>query len=510
MKGKYILAHDLGTTGNKATLYDSGGNLLASSYKTYETRYFGLNCIEQNPNDWWKAVCDSTQELLVTAKVSPGDVACISFSGHMMGCLPVDKNGNPLRDSIIWADGRSVKQAQFLLDKIGDEEGYHITGHRFFSSYSAPKIMWVKENEPEVFKKAYKFLHTKDYIIHHLTGKFATDYSDASGMNLFDLNKREWSEEILQAADIPEETLPEPHPSTYVAGEVTETASQATGLKKGTPVVMGGGDGPCAAVGAGSVKEGSAYSYIGSASWIALATKKPLYDPKMRTFTFCHLDPDMFMPAGATNNGGVCYQWLRDSICQIEKQTAESVGIDVYEIMGLKADLVEPGADKLLFLPYIRGERCPYYNPNARGVFLGLNPNHKKEHFIRAVLEGVAFNLRIILNSFQGQGAVIDEMRVIGGGARSRLWRQIMANIYNKKILRPSLLQEATSLGAAIAGGIGVGIFKDFSMARDMVRIVDVDSPQPEVRERYENLYSIFKDAYERLVPVYERIASVK
>lgn len=510
MKGKYILAHDLGTTGNKATLFDSTGSLLGSSYKTYETHYFGVNCVEQNPNDWWKAVCDSTQELLATAKISPDDVACVAFSGHMMGCLPVDKKGNPLRNSIIWVDARSVKQAQSLLDKIGDEEGYRITGHRLSPNYSAAKIMWVKDNEPQVFRETHKFLHTKDYIIYRLTGRFVTDYSDASGMNLFDLKKRDWSEEILQAAGIPEEMLPEPHPSTYVAGEVTEAASQATGLRKGIPVVIGGGDGPCAAVGAGVVKEGSAYNYFGSASWIALATKKPLYDPKMCTFTFYHLDPDMFMPAGATHCGGVCYEWFKDSICKMEEQAAEKIGIDIYKIMELKADLVEPGADKLFFLPYIRGERCPYHNPNARGVFLGLNPNHKKEHFIRAALEGVVFNLRIILDSFQKQGATIEEMRVIGGGARSKMWRKIMANIYNKRILRTFLLQEATSLGAAIAGGVGVGMFKDFSVAEKIVRIVDIDSPQPEVSGRYEKLYPIFKDAYERLVPVYERIASVK
>ncbi|MCK4682976.1 xylulokinase [Candidatus Bipolaricaulota bacterium] len=506
---KVILSHDLGTTGNKATLFDTEGNLLASSYNEYPTNYFGHNCVEQNPNDWWEAVCSSTKGVLAEANILPKDIACVSFSGHMMACLPVDKNANPLRPCIIWADSRSVEQAQRLVDQVGMEEGYKITGHQLLAMYSAAKIMWVKDNEPEVFKKTYKFLHVKDFITAKLTGAFVTDLSDASGMDLFDLKKREWSEHLLRASQIPVEILPDPHPSTYVAGEVTKKAAEEVGLIPGIPVVIGGGDGPCAAVGSGVVREGNAYNYFGSAAWIGIAASEPVYDPQMRTFTFFHLDPDLFMPVGASNNGGYSYQCFRDAVWSSEKAMVEDLNVNIYDMMGIKAAGVTPGADKLLYLPYIRGERCPYNNPNARGVFLGLTPNHKREHLTRAVLEGVVLNQRMILDALESQGAQVKEMCVIGGGAQSSLWRQIMADVYNKRILQPRLLQEATSLGAAIAGGVGVGLFKDFKAAEKMVQIVSTQDPNPEAHERYEKLYPVFKAAYSALVPIFEDLAHV-
>lgn len=507
---KHILAHDLGTTGNKATIYDTDGNLLASSYDEYPTNYFGHNCVEQDPMDWWRAVCSSTRAVIEAANVSPRDIACVSFSGHMMGCLPVDKDATPLRPSIIWADSRSVDQANRLVEQVGMEEGYHITGHRLLPMYSAAKIMWVRDNEPDVFAKAHKILHVKDFIAARLTGKFATDLSDAAGMNLYDLNKRAWSEPLLKASGIPVEILPEPYPSTHIVGEVTKKAAEETGLAEGTPVVIGGGDGPCAAVGSGVVREGSAYNYCGSAAWIGIASEEPAYDPQMRTFTFFHLDPDLFMPVGASNNGGYSYQCFRDAVWGSEKAIAEDLGVSLFDLMGMKAETVPPGSDKLLYLPYIRGERCPYDNPNARGVFLGLTPNHKKEHLTRAVLEGVILNQRIILDALESQGARVDEMCAIGGGAKSALWRQIMADVYNKRILRPRLLQEATSLGAAIAGGVGVGLFDDFRAAERMVQIVETQDPNPAAHERYEQLYPIFQSAYSALVPIFEQLAKAQ
>lgn len=510
MKKEYILAHDLGTTGNKATLYDSAGKLVASSFHSYATHYPGVNWAEQNPLDWWKAVCVSTQDLLKKARISKKNVACVSFSGQMMGCLPLDKQGNPLRNSIIWADQRGVEQANRIREIVGEDEVYAITGHRISPTYSAAKIMWVRDNEPGIFKKVHKFVHAKDYIIYRLTHRFATDYSDASGMNLFDIQKREWSSQMLKLIRIPVEILPELHTSIDVVGEVTREISEEAFLGPGTPVVMGGGDGPCAAVGAGVVREGSSYNYVGSSSWIALASRKPIYDPEKRTFTFSHLDPGMFMPAGTMQTAGGAYQWLKDNICWVETRAAREAKVDPYEIMDLKAESVEPGAHSLLFLPYLMGERSPHWNPDAKGAFIGLTLTHKREHLIRSVLEGIVFNLKIILDAFEHQGARVEEVRVIGGGAKGRLLRQIMADVYGRKILCPLLLKEATSLGAAIAGGIGTGIFKNFRVAERLVKIVETQSPRPSARERYERLYPIFKNAYQALVPIYEQIASLK
>ncbi|MBN1858872.1 xylulokinase [Candidatus Bipolaricaulota bacterium] len=506
---KYLLAYDLGTTGSKASLFDAQGQLLANSYDEYETDYSEGNRAEQNPEDWWQAVCDSTKRLLAETGVNPKEIAGISFSGHMMACLPVDRQGSPLRNCIIWSDNRSVDQAQRLVDQVGAEEGYRITGHQLLPCYSAAKIMWVRDNEPDIFEKTYKFLHVKDYIATRLTGAFATDYSDACGMNLFDMEKHAWSEKLIGASGIPVEKLPEVHASSDVIGEVTSQAATETGLCSGIPVVIGGGDGPCAGVGSGVIAEGLAYNYFGSAAWIGIASRKPVYDPQMRTFNFIHLDENLYMPVGASNNGGYSYQCFRNAVWESEMKAAENLSVDIFDLMEARARKVPAGANKLLYLPFIRGERCPYTNPNARGAFIGLTPNHSKADMTRAVLEGVVFNQRIILDALEQQGAAVKEMWVIGGGAKSTLWRQIMADIYRKPIIQPRLLQEANSLGAAIAAGVGVGIFESFEASKGMVEMVARQETNASLEGVYERMYRVFKEAYEQLVPVFESLAQL-
>ncbi len=509
MTGRFILAHDLGTTGDKASLYDAEGHVQASTLFGYGTEYPQVNWVEQNPEDWWGAVCVSTQRLLQTAQVDTEDIACIVFSGQMMGCVAVDRQARPLRPAIIWADMRGVAEAQSLLDRIGAEEVYRITGHRASASSSGAKILWIRNHQPGIFKQAYKFLHAKDFIVARLTGNFVTDYSDASAMNLYDLRARDWSGPILEAIGLDTTRLPELHSSTDVVGQVSKMVAHQVGLAAGTPVVIGGGDGCCAAVGAGVVSEGSAYNYLGSSSWIGVATQAPVFDPTMRTFTFAHLVPGMFSPTGAMQAAGGSYQWLRDTVALPEKEAAAEHKQSPYELMNLLAEQSPAGANGLLFLPYLLGERSPRWNPNARGAFIGLTMKHNRADLIRATLEGVTFNLRVILEAFEAQGAKIKAVRVIGGGARGRVWRQIMADIYGKPILLPALLEEATSLGAALAGGVGVGLFKDFTIAERLTPIVDTVMPNPEVKARYDWMYSRFNQAYDALVPVYDALAEL-
>ncbi len=346
------------------------------------------------------------------------------------------------------------------------ERVYQITGHRASSSYSGAKILWVRNHQPELFRQVHKFLHAKDFIVARLTGNFVTDYSDASGMNLYDLQAGDWSAPILDAIGLDRALLPELHAASDVVGEVTAQVAAEVGLAAGTPVVIGGGDGCCAATGAGVVREGSAYNYIGSSSWIALATKTPILDPTMRTFTWAHLVPGMFSPCGTMQTAGGSYQWLRDNFCLPEKEAAAGLKLSAYDLMNLQAEQSPPGANGLLFLPYLLGERSPRWNPKARGGFIGLTMKHNRADMIRAGLEGITLNLRVILEAFQEQNTQVTAMRVIGGGARGRVWRQIMADIYGLPVLRPALLEEATSLGAAIAGGVGVGIFRRFQCGR--------------------------------------------
>ncbi|MGC8971216.1 MAG: xylulokinase [bacterium] len=502
----YILSHDLGTTGNKATLYDEDGNLVASSFYSYSTYYPHPNWVEQNPLDYWNAFKSSTQELLAKSKVKSKEIAVISFSGQMMGCLPVDKDGSPLRNIIIWADQRGVKEAELIRERLGEEKVYKITGHRISPTYSAAKILWIKKNEPDVFSKTYKFLLAKDFIIYKLTGKWVTDFSDASGTNLFDLQQEKWSEEIIEALEIPIDKLPEVHSSLEVVGELTQEASSELDLPSGIPIVIGGGDGACAACGAGVVEEGDAYNYLGASSWIAIASKRPIYDSRLRTFTFHHLAPGLFMPTGTMQSAGLSYQWARDNLAIREKEIASSFNLSPYEIMDLEAEKIPPGCENLIFLPYLLGERSPHWNPNARGVFIGLTPRHTRTHLIRAVLEGVGFNLRIILDAFLIQGIDIKEIRLIGGGGKSKFWANILANIFERDILRMETSEEATSLGSAIAGGVGVGIFQSLKVAKEIVRIKERIIPEESKITVYRRIFPIFIDAYERLIPIFEKL----
>lgn len=504
---KYLLAHDLGTSGNKATLFTAAGTLVKSIVFSYDTDYFNNNWAEQDPKDWWEAVCSSTKEIL--KGIDNNQVAAVSFSGQMMGCLCVDKNGDPLRRSIIWADQRAVKEARDIGDRVENERFYRITGHRISPSYSLEKLLWIKNNEPEVYENTYKMLNSKDFIIHKLTGRFVTDYSDASGTNILDLNTYKWSEELINITGIDGDKLPELRKSTDVVGGVTAEAAAETGLAIGTPVVCGGGDGVCAAVGAGCIKEGTSYSIVGSSSWIALTTEKPIYDNQMRTFNWAHIVPGFVTPCGTMQAAGVSYSWLKNQICTNEAREAEEKGISPYELINMEIEKSPAGANGLLFLPYLLGERSPRWNPNARGAFIGLTMEHKREDILRSVLEGVTLNLNVILKVFK-QHADIKDMIVIGGGAKGKVWRQIMADVYNVNILKPDYLEEATSMGAAVTGGVGVGLFKDFDVINNFINIDDVQKPIESNNAKYGQLAPIFDECYYSLVNVYEKLAMLR
>lgn len=508
MSKKYILAHDLGTSGNKASIYDDTGSILASTFYAYDTYYPEIGWAEQDPTHWWDAVRYSTRDLLENSKISRKDIACVTFSGQMMSALPVDKNCNPLCSSIIWADTRSVKQADKIKNCLGAEEVYRICGHRCSPNYSAAKIMWIRDNKRNIYDQAHKFLHVKDFIIARLTGKFVTDFSDASGMNLLDIHKLYWSPELLKASGIDPDKLPELHASSFTAGEITITASEDTGLLKGTPVVIGGGDGSCAALGAGVIGEGSTYNYIGSSSWIGIASNVPILDSNMSTFNFVHLDPAKYCPTGTMQAAGGSYTWLKNNLCLEETASAAELNVSPYKLMDSGAETIKAGSDGLIYLPYLIGERSPYWNPKARGAFIGLTQNHTKNHMIRSVLEGVAFNLKIILDVFENH-LKIDSIKIIGGGAGGKLWRRIMADIYEKTILIPQFLEEATSLGAAVAGGVGVGLFKNFEAVNDFIKIVDRVEPVKDNIKKYRKIFPLFKESYSLLIPIFDKISSI-
>jgi len=480
----YILAHDLGTTGNKATLFDDQGWLIASHAAHYPVDYPQAGWAEQAPIDWWRAVGISTRALLAATHSDPADIAAVTFSGQMMGIVPIDETGQPLRSAIIWADQRAVEEAETIGTRCGPQQVYQRTGHRVSPAYLAAKILWVKRHQPDLYRQTKKFLCAKDFVAFKLTGQCATDYSDASGSNLFDLTQRMWSTDLIDAIGLEAATLPDVHASTDILGAVTREASEATGLKAGTPVVIGGGDGACATVGAGVIAPGEAYCNLGSSAWISFASAAPLFDPQQRTFTFHHLHPRLFTPMGTMQAAGGARDWL-----------AQLIG----DVTDAELAQVAPGCEGALFLPYLIGERSPWWNPQARGAFVGLTMNHTRATLARAALEGVAFNLRLILDALESQGAVLPAMRVIGGGAQSPVWQQILADVFARPIHLLDLQGEASSWGAAVAGGIGVGVYADWNIAPARAEVKAIIDPIAAQVELYADRLAVFTETYRAL-----------
>jgi xylulokinase len=499
-----LLVHDVGTSGDKASLYDARGSLLAAVATPYPTSYPAPGCCEQDPERWWDAFVKSSSAVIRQAGVTERDVEAVSFSGQMMGCVAVDRDGHALRPALIWADTRAERQAREQETALGAEKIYRICGHRPSSSYSAAKIGWLRDNEPEIYRRAASFLQAKDYMLARATGRFVTDPSDASGTNLFDLERGTWSVELVESSGLDLERLPEIVPSTAIVGGLTRAAARELGLLEGTPVVAGGGDGSCAAVGAGVVDENDAYLSLGSSSWVGVCTKSPLLDPHMRTFTWAHLIQGSFLPTGTMQTAGLSYQWISDVLLEaaggIESET---------DLEGLAAH-VDAGASGLLFLPYLLGERSPHWNPHARGAFVGLRMTHSSGHLVRAVMEGTAMNLRTIFDCFSEQGVSPTSLWAVGGGARSETYLAILASVFGVPVQVPIDVQAATGLGAAIAAGVGTGMFESWSIAREIRSVGASFAPEADKVALYASLHPTFLAAYDALQAVNESLLAIE
>lgn len=487
-----LIAHDLGTTGNKATLVSNDGKMIASQTVHYGADWGTDGRAEQDPHDWWAAVCRATRELLASTNTPGTSIDGVSFSGQMMGVVPLDAHGEPVRPAIIWADTRSTKETDALLQRVSMADCYRITGHRLNPTYSLTKLMWLRENEPENFARTAVFCLAKDYTAYKLTGVLATDPSDASSTNAYDQASGDWAWDIIDAAGLDHGLFPTIVPSTHVIGTVTAEAARATGLAEGTPVVIGGGDGPVAALGAGIINEESgAYSYLGSSSWVSLSAPRPLLDPQMRSMTFNHVVPGQFVPTATMQAGGASVGWGHEVLS----------GGQTYEQFLGAAGHVEAATKGLFFLPYLIGERSPHWNPLARGVFAGLHIDHKQPHMMRAVMEGVAFNLRTGLEAFSDAGFEVDHIDCIGGLAKSPVMLQILADAWNIPVAARDIVDEANSIGAAVLAGVGTGVFEDFSIATRLSHRDPDTAPNERAHAAYEQPYRLFLDAYVRLEP---------
>ncbi len=496
-----IIAHDLGTTGNKASLHHDDGRLVSAVTVSYPARFAEGGIAEQNPEHWWNAVVEATRTLVTTSGVDPKTVVGLTVSGQMMGVVLLDDAYQPVRPAIIWADTRSTVQTAQLEHSVGQERAYALLGHRLNPTYSLEKIMWVRDNEPEVFDRVRHFCVAKDFVVHRLTGRLATDRSDASGTNAYDQSQGTWSAEMLAAARLDAAIFPEILESTAIVGQLTLDAAQATGLSRGTRVVMGGGDGPIAAVGAGIVAPtDGAYVSLGTSSLISFASDTPVHDPLMRTMTFDHVVPGRYVPTATMQAGGAAVQWLSELL------NPEPSGASLSALVA-DASTTEAATGGLYFLPYLLGERSPHWNPNATGSFIGIGRHHGRAHLTRAVLEGVAFNLLTCLQAFTQSGATVARVDAIGGGAASDVWLQIMADMWGVPVRRRTIVEEGNSLGAAVTAAVGLGLVEDFGAARDLSEVTAEFTPEAGRHADYAARHAVFVDGYTALEPWFAKRA---
>lgn len=507
---QYIISHDLGTSGDKCAIFDETGKMVASTYEETETYSPKTRWSEQRPLDWWKAVKDANKKVMAKAKIDPRMIKGIGLDAHMHGCVPVDRDGNLLREqAIIWNDGRSVDQGKTIIGEYGFEPWYKLIGGGLSPElYSSAKILWIKENERDIYDRTYKFLGTKDYLVFKLTGSFGTDFGDAASTGMLDLQKRIWSKELLESIGVDINKLPELHKSTSIAGYVKDDVASEVGLVAGTPVVVGTGDLVATAVGA--VTGDRPFCYIGTSSWITVSVKKPILSLESKPFTFCHAVPGEYVSNLAIYCAGDALKWVRDHLCFEEKQEAERRGVDVYKIMDEKAARVKAGSDKLLFVPHLMGGGTVRKSPNTRGAFVGLGINHGKANIIRAVLEGVSFALKEIMEEFEKlSGESSDVLYVVGGGGKSKLWRQVLANIMNKNIVYSPVGQETASLGTAVITGVGVGLYEDFSIRENWPMEHKVAEPDREQVNIYEEYYGAFCETNSALEETFDALARI-
>ena len=506
----YLMGIDVSTTGSKALIINEKGEAVASAVHEYSISAPRPNWSEQNPADWWEATVHSIREATEEAEIKGADIVAIGLSGQMHGLVLLDESDNVLRPAILWNDQRTGPECDDLERIIGREHLIEITCNPPLTGFTAPKILWVKKHEPEIYQRAASILLPKDYIRYRLTGALATEVSDASGTLLFDVPKRCWSDELLQKLEIDRALLPDSFESPEVSGKISASASEEIGIPEGTPVVGGGGDQAAGAVGNGIVKTGAISATIGTSGVVFAFSDSPRVDlPKARTQTCCHAVPDKWHIMGVSLSSGGSFRWFRDSLGQFEVAQAEFRSIDPYDLMTEEAAKAPPGSEGLLFLPYLTGERTPVIDPDAKGAWVGLNVRHTKGHLIRSIMEGVAFSLRDSLEIMKEMGIEVREIRVSGGGARSALWRQIQADVYNHPVVTTTAT-EGPAFGVALLAGVGKGLFSSVREACEAtIRVVSETKPIQENAEIYDRYYSLYRGLYGALKDTTDGIAGI-
>jgi len=501
-----LLGIDMGTTGSKALLVDDRGGVIASATEEYPLYTPQPLWSEQDPEEWWAATRRAIQRVL--AEAGGVEVAGVGLTGQMHGLVLLDRAGRVLRRAILWNDQRTAAQcAEITAWAGGLGRLLALTGNAVLPGFTAPKIIWVRENEPAVYDQIAHVLLPKDYIRFRLTGELATEVSDASGTSLFDVGNRCWSATMAGLLQIPMEWLPHCTESQEVSGRITRSAAEATGLELGLPVAGGGGDQAAGATGNGVVEPGIISVTSGTSGVVFAHVDAYAAEPQGRVHVFCHAVPGAWHAMGVMLSAGGAFRWFRDALGQAEIIEARRTGEDPYDILTRQAATVEPGAEGLLFLPYLTGERTPYADPNARAAFVGLTLRHTKSHMVRSVLEGVSFGLKDSLELIKSLGVPVEQVRASGGGARSAVWRQIQADIFDAELVVINVT-EGAPFGAALLAGVGAGVYKDVREAvSSAVRVVSRTEPQPHAAAVYREMYPLYRGLYPALSPTFDALA---
>lgn len=500
-----LLGIDIGTSACKVALFSYDGCVRAQAYGTYQVSYPNPGWAEQDPDDWWAAVCGATRTVLEQSGINPRKISAIGIDGQSWSAIPVDSTGKVLCKTPIWMDTRAVDICDDLDHRIGKDKIFQVCGNPLGPAYTLPKILWYQKHRPELFEKINKVLQSNSYIAYRLTGAMTQDLSQGYGLHMFDMRHGKWDAALAKELGVSLDLLPEIVPCHQIVGTVTKTAAAQSGLCEGIPVVAGGLDAACGTLGAGVLNAGQTQEQGGQAGGMSICMDT--YHADERLILSYHVVPNRWLLQGGTVGGGGVMRWFEEQFCMAERISAEKAGTNPYYEMDMLASKIPAGSDGVVFLPYMAGERSPIWDANAKGVFYGLDFSKTRAHLIRASMEGVAYSLAHNLKTAEQAGVYAQELRAVGGAANSRLWTQIKADITGKRIAVPAS-DTATTLGAAILAGVAVGAYHDFDDAVEQtVQINRVQEPNPEPKPQYEAGYEVYLRLYERLKPVMNKKA---
>jgi xylulokinase len=507
----YLLGIDIGTSGTKTLICDENGTVLATATAEHPISSPRPGWSEQNPEDWWKATCKATCAVMKKAKVRPTEIGGVGLSGQMHGSVFLaDGSTKPLRPALLWNDQRTAKQCEEITSKAGGRESLiEMVANPALTGFTAPKILWVRENEPKVYEKTRHILLPKDYIRYRMTGEYATEVSDASGTLLLDVKNRTWSNRLLELLGIDRALMPRLHESYEVTGKISANVAKELGLIAGIPVVGGGGDQPAGAVGNGIVSSGIVSATLGTSGVVFAHSDQPTLDPRGRVHTMCHAVPGKWCVFGCMLAAGGSFQWFRNQLAHDEVVAAKRRRVDPYELLIKEAEKADVGSGGLFFLPYLTGERCPHPDPCARGGWIGITARTLRRDLIRSLLEGVTFGMRDALEIMREMNIPIREVRASGGGARSNFWRQLQADIYNAPIVTTNA-SEGPAYGVALLAGVGTGVWKSVEEAcKRAIKQTEKVNPNKRLFAQYESLYATYRKLYPDLKDRFAEIAAL-